>query len=152
MEVNLFTIFNLHQFPYPGEPSTSAVDNHARSHLHLQGHPKAGDPNFVSAFYSNSRLHYLSTWSAELKQFVNKLVNEKQDKEQININKKKNQKENIIMHIDMDCFFVSVTLNERPELRGKPVAVCHAGRTSGGKSRPTEGKFQKFSELFISKR
>lgn len=30
------------------------------------------------------------------------------------------------MHIDMDCFFVSVGLRQRPDLRGKPVAVTHA--------------------------
>lgn len=32
----------------------------------------------------------------------------------------------VVMHIDMDCFFVSVGLRKRPELRGKPVAVTHA--------------------------
>ncbi|XP_071840700.1 uncharacterized protein [Apostichopus japonicus] len=29
------------------------------------------------------------------------------------------------MHIDMDCFFVAVSLIKYPELRGKPVAVAH---------------------------
>lgn len=32
----------------------------------------------------------------------------------------------IIMHIDMDCFFVSVGLRDKPELKGLPVAVTHA--------------------------
>ncbi|XP_031832389.2 rev1 DNA directed polymerase [Nomia melanderi] len=32
----------------------------------------------------------------------------------------------VIMHIDMDCFFVSVGLRNKPELRGLPVAVAHA--------------------------
>ncbi|KAK2575547.1 hypothetical protein KPH14_011266 [Odynerus spinipes] len=36
------------------------------------------------------------------------------------------KQEPIIMHIDMDCFFVSVGLRSRPHLRGLPVAVAHA--------------------------
>lgn len=39
----------------------------------------------------------------------------------------------VVMHIDMDCFFVSVGLRMRPDLRGKPVAVTHA-RTNRGNS------------------
>lgn len=34
--------------------------------------------------------------------------------------------EPVIMHIDMDCFFVSVGLRNNPELKGKPVAIAHA--------------------------
>ncbi|XP_014598624.1 PREDICTED: DNA repair protein REV1 [Polistes canadensis] len=41
----------------------------------------------------------------------------------------------VIMHIDMDCFFVSVGLRNRPNLRGLPVAVAHA---KGNKSINTE--------------
>lgn len=32
------------------------------------------------------------------------------------------------MHIDMDCFFVSVGLRNLADLKGKPVAVTHAKR------------------------
>ncbi|XP_071944441.1 DNA repair protein REV1-like [Antedon mediterranea] len=39
---------------------------------------------------------------------------------------KKKESERYIMHVDMDCFFVSVGLINRPELRGKPVAVTHS--------------------------
>ena len=35
--------------------------------------------------------------------------------------------ERVVFHLDMDCFFVTVVCRNRPELKGKPVAVCHAG-------------------------
>ena len=39
----------------------------------------------------------------------------------------------IIMHVDMDCFFVSVSLRNYPNVRGKPVGVAHAkGNKSDG--------------------
>ena len=31
----------------------------------------------------------------------------------------------IIMHVDMDCFFVAVTLLSKADLIGQPVAVTH---------------------------
>lgn len=33
----------------------------------------------------------------------------------------------VILHVDMDCFFVSVLVKNRPELKDKPVAVAHNG-------------------------
>ncbi|XP_043679975.1 DNA repair protein REV1 [Vespula pensylvanica] len=45
------------------------------------------------------------------------------------------KQEPVIMHIDMDCFFVSVGLRNRPHLRGLPVAVTHA---KGNKSTNTK--------------
>ncbi|CAH8595305.1 unnamed protein product [Schistosoma turkestanicum] len=40
-------------------------------------------------------------------------------------------KPQIIFHIDMDCFFVSVSLRSRPELKDKPVAITHAKGSRG---------------------
>ncbi|CAH8670636.1 unnamed protein product [Schistosoma curassoni] len=43
----------------------------------------------------------------------------------------KPQKPQIIFHIDMDCFFVSVSIRSRPELKDKPVAITHAKSSRG---------------------
>lgn len=42
------------------------------------------------------------------------------------------------MHIDMDCFFVSVGLRSHPELRGKPVAITHARNGQMSSVRPDQ--------------
>ncbi|XP_041480298.1 DNA repair protein REV1-like isoform X3 [Lytechinus variegatus] len=147
------------------------------------GMATAGDSNFLSEFYNNSRLHHISTWGAECKAYVNELqrngdatfpgkqrllaiLKEKrqgpaekcelgaggtQDDEErewiedstvgtegregrtTRSNKKAAKKETTrrIMHIDMDCFFVSVGLIKRPDLVEKPVAVTHSKGQSG---------------------
>ena len=83
---------------------------------------------FVSDFYTYSRLHYLSTWSMELKQFTSKMlpqITQKYPKLLSEISFR-SRSERLVAHIDLDCFFVSVSLRDKPHLKGKPVAVCHA--------------------------
>lgn len=35
------------------------------------------------------------------------------------------------MHVDMDCFFASVSVRNRPELQGIPLAVAHSNHAGG---------------------
>nr|XP_045618636.1 DNA repair protein REV1-like [Procambarus clarkii] len=113
------------------------------------------NPGFLSEFYNNSRLHHISTMGAMFKQYINELQSKEEGfpgrrnliewiknksgennlssvysaedfttgKNSVSVIKKRKR---TIMHIDMDCFFVSVGLRKHPELRGKPLAVTHA--------------------------
>ncbi|KAJ7227303.1 hypothetical protein GGX14DRAFT_629326 [Mycena pura] len=109
-------------------------------------------PGFIKGFYENSRLHFLSTMKLELQQLVREAqaraeVNVEQQKEDATLKvapvspwkgKGRSGEERVIMHCDFDCFFVSVGLLTRPELRGKPVVVCHSQGTQGGSSSTSE--------------
>ncbi|XP_064643309.1 DNA repair protein REV1-like isoform X2 [Lineus longissimus] len=145
-----------------------------KSHNSSYGSRSAKDPNFLTEFYANSRLHYLSTWGAECRQYVNKLqseglglfpgrenlkrfVEEKRpsrvvDPDELNDGPRCWTVPRTIMHIDMDCFFVSVGLQKRPELKGKAVAVTHSkgkGELSG-KTRKVD--MEKERDLWMKKK
>ena len=99
---------------------------------------KSSDSNFVAEFYNHSRLHYISTWGAELKAYVRNLQSkdssfsgryrlkqlmhskELQGQNVLHVEKpkKSGKLQHVVMHIDMDCFFVSVALRDRPDLIG----------------------------------
>lgn len=96
-------------------------------------HPRAGE-NFVTQFYSYSRLHHLSTWASELKDYVSLAVERKADDAPLELpvaGSLRGRRQTAVVHIDLDCFFVSVSIRGRPELKGKPVAVTHAKVQSG---------------------
>ena len=85
--------------------------------------------NFVTQFYSYSRLHHLSTWASELKDYVSLAVEQKADDAPLVLpvaGSLRGRRQTAVVHIDLDCFFVSVSIRDLPELKGKPVAVTHA--------------------------
>ena len=96
-----------------------------------KGPLKAGQEGYVSEFYNHSRLHHLSMWKAELKKFATMI-----HKKRGSASKKGSamtSSSRWVVHIDLDSFFVSVALKKQPDLKGKPIAVCHAGRGGEGK-------------------
>uniref|UniRef100_A0A6P7GAB9 DNA repair protein REV1 n=1 Tax=Diabrotica virgifera virgifera TaxID=50390 RepID=A0A6P7GAB9_DIAVI len=115
----------------------------------------ASDPNFLEEFYNNSRLHLISTLGAEFKHLVGQM-RELSDGKFPGLEKLISCKvpegailvpSTVIMHIDMDCFFVSVSLRNHPELKGKPVAITHArnGQLSNVRPDQRSAREQEFS-------
>ncbi|URE45778.1 impB/mucB/samB family C-terminal domain [Musa troglodytarum] len=95
-----------------------------------QVHSTLTDPNFVENYFKSSRLHFIGTWRNRYrKRFSNLLTGYKSSNEKTNCCVTK-QKASII-HVDMDCFFVSVIIRNFPDLVDKPVAVCHSNNPRG---------------------
>ena len=111
----------------PEVPSTLGAKPSHEDHLCRESKSTRGS-DFVSEFYAHSRLHHLSTWSTEMKQFASQAVSRIHPKypklpatESLAARKRR-----LVVHLDLDCFFVSVSLRDKPHLAGQPVAVTHA--------------------------
>ncbi len=80
-------------------------------------------------YFRFSRLHFIGLWSSKAKELAADLLAARD-----NLGQEPEYSGNlgvstsrVILHVDMDCFFVSVLLRDRPELLDKPVAVAHSG-------------------------
>ncbi|EPE07093.1 dna damage repair protein [Ophiostoma piceae UAMH 11346] len=78
------------------------------------------NPDFLKQFYSESRLHHLSTWKAELKSKMQRLAMERAALPEPS-------RRRFIMHVDFDSFFCAVSLKSAPpEYVKLPAAVAHS--------------------------
>ncbi|XP_044724783.1 impB/mucB/samB family domain-containing protein [Hirsutella rhossiliensis] len=81
------------------------------------------NPDFLKQYYSESRLHHLSTWKASLKASMQRLAADK------GLSQKKPRKRpgarRYVMHVDFDSFFCAVSLKRHPEFVDKPSVVAH---------------------------
>lgn len=84
------------------------------------------NPEFLRQYYSESRLHHLSTWKAELKSKMQRLAAEKRASSPRAVKRAPNARR-YILHVDFDSFFCAVSLKKHPELVDKPVVVAHSG-------------------------
>jgi DNA repair protein REV1 len=114
----------------------------------------------MKQFYGASRLHFIGTWRSRLPALMQELEQERtaaavgssdagedadegvpglpgpqyyvQAEQFDEKSETTSTSSSSIIHVDMDCFFVSVLIRTRPELWKKPVAVAHS--SSAGSS------------------
>ncbi|ETS88020.1 hypothetical protein PFICI_01848 [Pestalotiopsis fici W106-1] len=85
------------------------------------------NPDFIQQYYSESRLHHLSTWKADLKSRMQRLAAERGTQEKP-IRRKPGSRR-YIMHVDFDSFFCAISLKSAPEFVTKPAVVAHGNGT-----------------------
>ncbi|KAJ7568747.1 hypothetical protein O6H91_01G046300 [Diphasiastrum complanatum] len=105
------------------DDSSSGKGNDHQNMASYAGHSTLVDKNFVQNFFKRSRLHFIGTWRSRYHGHV-------EDKPRP-INESLSNQTPAIIHIDMDCFFVAVVVRNRPQMAGKPVAVCHSDSARG---------------------
>ncbi|KAF3624885.1 DNA repair protein REV1 [Capsicum annuum] len=95
-----------------------------------QRHSTLVDANFVENYFKHSRLHFIGTWRNRYrKRFPSSPGGFRCTSSGPSSSATANK--TIIIHVDMDCFFVSVVIRNRPELKDKPVAICHSDNPRG---------------------
>lgn len=88
--------------------------------------PRIVDPDFISNFYQNSRLHHLSMWKAAIRQrYLVKAVSAIDTKVVKPESSLHTQDQKVIMHIDFDCFFAAASLLKRKDVsKDQPFCVA----------------------------
>lgn len=86
------------------------------------------NPEFLKQYYSESRLHHLSTWKADLKARLQQMAAEKSPSQK-QAQKRKPGSRRYIIHVDFDSFFCAISLKSAPEYLDKPAVVAHGSGT-----------------------
>ena len=86
------------------------------------------NPDFLKQYYSESRLHHLSTWKADLKSRFQQMASEKSASQKLPTKRKPGARR-YVMHVDFDSFFCAVSLKNAPDFVDKPAVVAHGSGT-----------------------
>ena len=93
------------------------------SMITAQDNPK----EFLRSYIDNSRLHFIGTWASRLSQYLKTRTHltSAMSPRRESASKGAGDRGRVVLHADLDCFFVSVLVRKRPELKLLPVCVAH---------------------------
>ncbi|KAK1946669.1 DNA repair protein REV1 [Phytophthora citrophthora] len=97
----------------------------ASKHGLVENSTKDG-PEFVRHFFAKSRLHHIGTWRTTFQQKATEF--QAKYKGPPVTRSSATSSDRVLLHVDMDCFFVAVAVRGKPELEKVPVAVAHSGK------------------------
>ena len=83
------------------------------------------DSRFLETYSKASRLSFIGRWEDIWSELLD--ARDDQDGEVGGPDAPDAGRERVIFHVDLDCFFASVIVRDRPELKGRPVAVAWSG-------------------------
>lgn len=112
----------------------------------LRGPPRSSrdDPDFMNSFFKSSRLHFIGTWKSRIETLMATTTDKGPAPKSVLGGGRAGvffpgtagggrlgPAERVIVHIDMDCFFASAATVGHPELKDRPLAVCHSNSSRG---------------------
>ncbi|KAK7308091.1 hypothetical protein VNO77_41686 [Canavalia gladiata] len=116
--------------PCTGDQNIKEFPSSSTSRSSKQCHSTLEDPNFVENYFKSSRLHFIGTWRNRYRKRFS-ILSTGFNNENSNSNASDISRSSVIIHVDMDCFFVSVVIRNHPELLDQPVAVSHSNNSNG---------------------
>lgn len=128
----------LQQMPSSTAMTPSTTTSRDAAQLAKAPHGSSGDarskstrdgPEFVRHYFAKSRLHHIGNWRTTFQQKAAEFLSIY--KGPAIQRESPTSRSRVILHVDMDCFFVAVAVRERPELQRVPVAVAHSGNSGG---------------------
>lgn len=94
------------------------------------------DPNFLQKYFKSSRLHFIGSFRARMQDLAAEHARKRRaaratantpisSSTTSSSRSSNNNPHRLIMHVDMDCYFVSALIRDLPHLTHQPVAVAH---------------------------
>ncbi|OQR83085.1 DNA repair protein REV1 [Thraustotheca clavata] len=112
--------------PKKAQPTAIAQNDSKRKPMSTRD----GAAVFVRFFFQNSRLHHIGSWKSFFQSHALELM-AKAPTYDASLYGNCTGTDRVILHVDMDCFFVSVAIRNLPPVyKDLPIAVAHSGYSS----------------------